>query len=123
MTAANLNGGLGGVTSADTNSILNRTNKISINSGTKIDSSRNVNFFVDGDSSGNETSLTLNLLSDAYNKTTVPLSTSPSLKNTMTENNQVIINSGATVNSIEDINIMATAGDETIIESAREYNS
>lgn len=33
LTAANLNGGLGGVTYADTNNILNRTNKINVNNG------------------------------------------------------------------------------------------
>lgn len=123
LTAANLNGGLGGVTYADTNSILNRTNKISVNNGTKIDSSRDVNFYADADSLGNDTNLTLNVLSDAYNKTLVPLSTKPKLKNTMTENNQVIVNSGATVNSTRDINLRATVGEETIVESAREYNS
>lgn len=41
----------------------------------------------------------------------------------MTENNQIIVNSGATVNSTHDINFRATIGDETIVESAREYNS
>ena len=62
MTAANLNGGLGGVTYADTSNLLNRTNKISINSG-------------------------------------------------------------ATVKSTRDINLRATVGEETVVESAREYNS
>lgn len=123
LTAANLNGGLGGVTYADTNSVLNRTNKINLNKGANISSSRDVNFFADADSSGNDMNLTLSVLSDAYNKTLVPLTTKPILKNSMTENNQVIINSGATVNSTRDINLRATIGEETIVESAREYNS
>ena len=123
LTAANLNAGLGGVTYADTSNVLNRTNKISLNSGTNIDSSRDVNFFADADSSGNDTNLTLSVLSDAYNKTLVPLTTKPKLSNAMTENNQVLVNSGATVNSTRDINLRATIGEENIVESAREYNS
>lgn len=71
---------------------------------------------------GINSSLDLEVLADAYNKTALPVYTDPSVKNTMVQSNQVMIAGGSTVGSVRHVNVKAGKGKTIVTESAREYN-
>ena len=64
----------------------------------------------------------MTVFADVYNKTAIPLTTAPSLKNDLEVKNTVDINSGSAINAIRNVNIKAESGTEVITESAKEYN-
>ena len=86
-TTADTQGGAVGAASAKTDNTLNRSNKITVTDG-KILSTNDVNIYAGANLDGITSSLTYNVLADAYNKTAVPLATAPKAKNTMTQENQ-----------------------------------
>lgn len=118
---ANLNAGLGGVVSSTAYSNLTRSHKINL-VNTNIDSARDINIFTDANANNNESYLTMSLLSDAYNRTAIPLSTSPSLTNKMTQENKINIDADSNLLSSRNINLQSTAGESNIVESSREFN-
>lgn len=85
-TTADTQGGAVGAASAKTDNTLNRSNKITVTNG-KILSTNDVNIYAGANLDGITSSLTYNVLADAYNKTAVPLATAPKAKNTMTQEN------------------------------------
>lgn len=89
---------------------------------TTIDSGCDINIFADSNSNKNESYLTMSLLSDAYNRTAIQLSTNPALINNMTQKNSVNIDSGSNLKSMRNINLQSTTGDSEVFESTREYN-
>ncbi|MEF2911483.1 MAG: hypothetical protein U0O09_04665, partial [Phascolarctobacterium sp.] len=90
-TTADTQGGAVGAASAATDNTLKRSNKITVTNG-KILSTNDVNIYAGANLDGITSSLTYNVLADAYNKTVIPLATVPKAKNTMTQENQVSIN-------------------------------
>lgn len=118
-TTADTQGGAVGAASAKTDNTLNRSNKITVTDG-KILSTNDVNIYAGANLDGITSSLTYNVLADAYNKTTVPLATAPKAKNTMTQENQVSINGD--IDSVRHVNFKAGKGMTTVSTSAREYN-
>lgn len=118
-TAADTQGGAVGAASAETDNTLNRSNKITVTDG-KILSTNDVNIYAGANLDGITSSLTYNVLADAYNKTAVPLATAPKAKNTMTQENQVSINGD--IDSVRHVNFKAGKGMTTVSTSAREYN-
>ena len=118
-TTADTQGGAVGAASAKTDNTLNRSNKITVTNG-KILSTNDVNIYAGANLDGITSSLTYNVLADAYNKTAVPLATAPKAKNTMTQENQVSINGD--IDSVRHVNFKAGKGMTTVSTSAREYN-
>ena len=118
-TTADTQGGAVGAASAKTDNTLNRSNKINVTNG-KILSTNDVNIYAGANLDGITSSLTYNVLADAYNKTAVPLATAPKAKNTMTQENQVSINGD--IDSVRHVNFKAGKGMTTVSTSAREYN-
>ena len=118
-TTADTQGGAVGAASAKTDNTLNRSNKITVTNG-KILSTNDVNIYAGANLNGITSSLTYNVLADAYNKTAVPLATAPKAKNTMTQENQVSINGD--IDSVRHVNFKAGKGMTTVSTSAREYN-
>lgn len=99
-TTADTQGGAVGAASAKTDNTLNRSNKITVTNG-KILSTNDVNIYAGANLDGITSSLTYNVLADAYNKTAVPLATAPKAKNTMTQENQVSINRQCTSRQLQ----------------------
>ena len=118
-TTADTQGGAVGAASAETDNTLNRSNKITVTNG-KILSTNDVNIYAGANLDGITSSLTYNVLADAYNKTAVPLATAPKAKNTMTQENQVSINGD--IDSVRHVNFKAGKGMTTVSTSARAYN-
>ena len=118
-TTADTQGGAVGAASAATDNTLKRSNKITVTNG-KILSTNDVNIYAGANLDGITSSLTYNVLADAYNKTAVPLATAPKAKNTMTQENQVSINGD--IDSVRHVNFKAGKGMTTVSTSAREYN-
>ena len=118
-TTADTQGGAVGAASAKTDNTLTRSNKITVTDG-KILSTNDVNIYAGANLEGITSSLTYNVLADAYNKTAVPLATAPKAKNTMTQENQVSINGD--IDSVRHVNFKAGKGMTTVSTSAREYN-
>ena len=118
-TTADTQGGAVGAASAKTDNTLNRSNKITVTNG-KILSTNDVNIYAGANLDGITSSLTYNVLADAYNKTAVPLATAPKAKNKMTQENQVSINGD--IDSVRHVNFKAGKGMTTVSTSAREYN-
>ena len=118
-TTADTQGGAVGAASAKTDNTLNRSNKITVTNG-KILSTNDVNIYAGANLDGITSSLTYNVLADAYNKTAVPLATAPKAKNTMTQENQVSINGD--IDSVRHVNFKAGKGMTTVSTSACEYN-
>ena len=118
-TTADTQGGAVGAASAKTDNTLNRSNNITVTNG-KILSTNDVNIYAGANLDGITSSLTYNVLADAYNKTAVPLATAPKAKNTMTQENQVSINGD--IDSVRHVNFKAGKGMTTVSTSAREYN-
>lgn len=85
-TTADTQGGAVGAASAATDNTLKRSNKITVTNG-KILSTNDVNIYAGANLDGITSSLTYNVLADAYNKTVIPLATVPKAKNTMTQEN------------------------------------
>lgn len=118
-TTADTQGGAVGAASAKTDNTLKRSNKINVTDG-KILSTNDVNIYAGANLDGITSSLTYNVLADAYNKTAAPLATTPKAKNTMTQENQVSINGD--IDSVRHVNFKAGKGMTTVSTSARAYN-
>lgn len=118
-TLADTQGGVAGAASAKANSELNRNNIINIDGGL-LHSTNDVNIYAGADTEGILSTLNYDLTADAYNKTVLPVCTTPSINNDMEQNNQVTINSA--VESVRHTNLKAGHGYTNITQSAREYN-
>ena len=119
-TIADTQGGAVGAASAEAKNVLDRSNKITVGSGSTLHSTNDVNLYAGANSEGISSSLDLQVLADAYNKTVIPLATAPKVDNAMTQANQVSV--GGIVESVRHINASAAKGATTVTESAQEYN-
>ena len=118
-TVADTQGGVVGAASSESENNLTRSNKIAV-SGGNLESMNDVNLYAGADAAGLRSILNYNVVADAYNKTAIPLSTSPKVNNEMLQVNQVDID--GTVRSVRHTNLKAGKGLTTVAESAREYN-
>ena len=119
-TIADTQGGAVGAASARAENELARSNKLKVDGNSYLESTNDVNLYAGANSGGIDSSLDLEVLADAYNKTAIPVYTDPSVKNTMMQNNQVEI--AGDVGSVRHVNVKAGKGKTTVTESAREYN-
>ena len=118
-TVADTQGGAIGAASAKTENRLQRTNAINLTSG-NLFSTNDVNIYAGANLDGISSSLNYNVIADAYNKTAIPLCTSPKVENTMSQNNQV--NISGNIDSVRHVNLKAGKGLTTVVTSAKEYN-
>ena len=118
-TIADTQGGAIGAASAEAANALDRSNKINVGAGSTLHSTNDVNLYAGADESEITSSLDLQVLADAYNKTAIPLATDPEVDNTMTQSNQVEL--GGTAESVRHINVSAGRGTTTVTTSAQEY--
>ena len=101
---ANTQGGFAGTASSTTDNSFRRANTINI-SGGMLESTNDVNLYAGADAEGLRSVLNYNAIADAYNKTTLPLGIDPSVKNTMSQANQVNID--GMVRSVRHTNLKA----------------
>ena len=118
-TIADTQGGAVGAASAEATNTMNRSNKITLGSGSTLHSTNDINLYAGADADGVKSSLNLQVLADAYNNTVIPLCTAPKVNNTMTQANQVEL--AGTAESVRHVNADAAKGTTTVTESAREY--
>ena len=118
-TIADTQGGAVGAASAEASNTFDRSNKINVGSGSTLHSTNDINLYAGADTAGVNSSLILEVLADAYNKTAIPLATNPSVENKMTQANQVELD--GTAESVRHINAKAEKGSTTVSRSAQEY--
>lgn len=118
-TIADTQGGVAGAASAEASNKFNRANKINIDKDSDLLSTKDINLYAGADANGSKSSLNLQVLADAYNKTAIPVYTDPTVNNTMTQKNQIELAGNA--ESVRHINASAQKGTTTVTESAQEY--
>ena len=118
-TIADTQGGAVGAASAEAENTMNRSNKITLGSGSTLHSTNDINLYAGENAGGAKSGLNLQVLADAYNNTAIPVYTDPKVKNTMTQANQVEL--AGTAESVRHINASAAKGTTTVTESAQEY--
>jgi hypothetical protein len=116
---ADTQGGAVGASSADNTSKFDRSNKVTVDENSRLFSTHDIGLYAGVDGSDNKSTLDYNIGADAYNKTGIPLATVPSISNTMTQSNQVVL--GGNAESVRHINLKAGKGIATVAESAKEY--
>ena len=122
ITVANIQGGLGGKATTVNDSVLRRSNNVSLE-GSSIFSGRDVNMFAGATSEGEMGQLNMQLLADVYNRTAIPVKTKPYYTNSMSQANQVNIGRGSKIESVRNIDLKADSGREAIAESAYVYTT
>lgn len=98
---------------AETDTKTTRNNTVTVSGS--VQSMNDINLYAGKDASGKQASLTMDTSAEAYNKSAIPVAV-PSLDHQLEQNNQVIVASGATGESVRHINIHANAGKESIRE-------
>lgn len=118
---ADTQGGAVGAASASLTNNMVRQNTVKIGDGSEIESANDVNLYSGADADGRNSSLKINVIADAYNKTIIPVYTAPTLDNSMKQENHV--EAGGEVNSVRNINAKANKGNTVLVKSAKEYNN
>ena len=111
---------IGGASSDVTNKTT-RNNSITVAGNAALYSMNDVNLYAGSDINGAAGKLTLNVDSEAYNKTALGLG-KPKLKDDILQNNNVTLNKGSNISSVRNINLYADAGTETIRDTSVMYN-
>lgn len=129
-TTADTQGGFAGAATADAVNNFNRYNAVNIvtlknkdgvEQQSYLESANDVNLYAGVDANGKYSSLNLDIIADAYNRTLLPLSTNPTVDNNMSQNNTVTIDGD--VASVRHINAKAVKGNTTIGKSATVYKN
>ncbi|MBE6092031.1 MAG: leukotoxin LktA family filamentous adhesin [Selenomonas ruminantium] len=120
---ANIQGGLGGKATTINNSVLKRSNTVSLEGSSSVYSGRDVNLFASANSAGEMGELSMQVLADVYNRTAIPVKTKPYYTNSLTQANQVYVGRGSKIETVRDINLKADSGRESIAESAYVYTT
>lgn len=129
-TTADTQGGFAGAATADAVNNFNRYNAVNIvtlknkdgvEQQSYLESANDVNLYAGVDANGKYSSLNLDIIADAYNRTLLPLSTNPTVDNNMSQNNTVTIDDD--VASVRHINAKAVKGNTTIGKSATVYKN
>ncbi|MEL7086290.1 MAG: hypothetical protein AAGM36_17535, partial [Cyanobacteria bacterium J06597_1] len=102
--------GLAGVPSARSSATTDTENLIQLNDGAYLRSEGDVNLFAGQDAQGNENQIELNSRSNIWNYTVVPIDGPGSSKASVTLANAIDIASGATVESVQDVNLLTAEG-------------
>lgn len=118
-TIADTQGGAVGAASAEASNTFDRSNKINIDKNSELHSTNDIDLYAGTGINGGASSLNLQVLADAYNKTAISLYTAPKITNKMTQSNQVELAGKA--ESVRHINASAVKGTTTVTESAQEY--
>lgn len=129
-TTADTQGGFAGAATADAVNNFNRYNAVNIvtfinedkvEQQSYLESANDINLYAGVDANGKYSSLNLDIIADAYNRTLLPLSTNPTVDNNMSQNNTVTIDDD--VASVRHINAKAVKGNTTIGKSATVYKN
>lgn len=119
-TIAKSEGVVAGVAVSDASNNLTRSNEVSLNS-TEVLSSGNVGIYANRNINGGKAGTELELLSDSYNRTFLPFSSSASISSNVKNTNSVAIDKNSTVQSIGNIALAADNGKDSISQSSTEY--
>ena len=111
---------IGGASSDVTNKTT-RNNSITVAGNAALYSMNDINLYAGSDINGAAGKLTLNVDSEAYNKTALGLG-KPKLKDDILQNNNVTLQNGSNISSVRNINLYADAGTETIRDTSVMYN-
>ena len=109
-------GALGGASSADAVTKVDRSNKVKVE-GT-LRSGHDINLYAGADVTGTAAVYTLKTAATAHNNTLIGVYTDPAVKYDRTSNQQVEIGSGANATAIRNINILAGNGQENVKREA-----
>jgi hypothetical protein len=116
---ADIPGGALGVATASVNNNIGRKDTVEVN-GT-IYSTDNVNLYTGMNRDGNKEKLDVKLAAEAFNRTAIPLATAPSISNKISQNNKTSVTATGNIQSVRDINVVATGGDDLIRKNTAEY--
>lgn len=108
--------GVAGATSSRVTDNITRNNQVNINGD--VYSRNNVNLYAGKYADDEYGALNMDLTSKAYNLALLPLGFTPTIDSEFIQNNSVNINSSGNVRAIQDINLYASAGRETLSQSA-----
>ena len=112
-TYTEMTAGAAGATEAKTTNTVKRKNQVNLKSG-KIYSMRDVNLYAGKDEKGNNGLLTLIARAETYCGALIPFSTNPTLNNNLTQNNEINVESGMTIQSVRHSNLYADHGTENV---------
>lgn len=116
---ADIPGGAAGVATASVNNNIARKDAVEVN-GT-IYSTDNVNLYTGMDRNGNKEKLDVKLAAEAFNRTALPLAAAPSISNKISQNNKTSVTTAGNVQSVRDINVVATGGNDLVRKNTAEY--
>ena len=123
VTVGNIQGGLGGKTTAITDNKLTRNAKVTLEGSSSLFSEGEISIAAGADAAGRTGNLDLSVMADVYNRTAIPVSTKPRITNSMKQANQVDIGKGSKVTAARDMVITANSGKESMLESAYIYTT
>ena len=123
VTVGNIQGGLGGKTTAITDNKLTRNAKVTLEGSSSLFSEGEISIAAGADAAGRTGNLDLSVMADVYNRTAIPVSTKPRITNSMKQANQVDIGKGSKVTAARDMVITANSGKESMLESAYVYTT
>lgn len=118
-STANTQGGVIGAATAELKNTINRSNTIGIGTGADIESTNDVKIYAGSGEDGFGSTLNLTTIANAYNKTAAPISTNPTVKNIMQQNNQAILSGD--IKSVRHIDVQAQKGNTMLVKGANYY--
>ena len=118
---ADSEGVLAGATGAHLDTHLTRENDVTITGSSKVKSSGNANLYTSRDEDGGVAGTELTTKSETYNRTFIPFTNSPDIDLNLSKKNIVTVDSGASVESVKDVNIAADKGSDSRDISAKKY--
>ena len=115
-TADSIIAGVATVATGESKNTITRNNKVNVY-GT-LDSMKDVNLYAGAESDGSASKMNLHEAAAAYNHSAIPLTTSPEITTTVTENNQVYVGTSGGVTAVRHINATADSGRDNVKKEA-----
>ena len=123
VTVGNIQGGLGGKTTAFTDNKLKRSAKVTLTGNSSLFSQGEISLAAGADAAGRTGNLDLYVMADVYNRTAIPVSSKPRITNSMSQANQVDIGKDSKITAARDISLTANTGREGLLNSAYVYTT
>ncbi|MBE6102803.1 MAG: leukotoxin LktA family filamentous adhesin [Selenomonas ruminantium] len=123
VTVGNIQGGLGGKTTAFTDNKLKRSAKVTLTGNSSLFSQGEISLAAGADAAGRTGNLDLYVMADVYNRTAIPVSSKPRIINSMSQANQVDIGKDSKITAARDISLTANTGKEGLLNSAYVYTT
>lgn len=118
---ADSEGLLAGATSAHLDTDLTRQNDVTIEGASTVQSGGDTNLYASRDTSGQASGTEATLTSQTYNRTFIPFTNSPDIDFTAKTGNIVNVLAGASVASVQNVNIAADKGSDKHDVTATKY--